>query len=208
MAQGKRAVDAVAIEAPREARLRIQEVVLLVDVEALVVVAALVIVEFIVDAVSLVAHVTVLEVGEDVPLLREVPGSLEEHIAVELVGIRIIVFVVAVLQNLLLHHGVGGIGDVAEVVAVEVLQREASDDVPRLVLVVGVPHEAVGVLCEPLLSHEVRLLAEPQHPLRSLEHLRPLEHHCLAALHLRLRLLRGVPPQQQALEVRPQHEGR
>ena len=67
VAHRQRTVDTMAVEVPGEACLGIEEVVVLVDVEALVVVAALVVVEFVVDAVGLVVHVTILDVGKHIP---------------------------------------------------------------------------------------------------------------------------------------------
>ena len=61
----------MAASMPRQTGLGIEEVILLVDVEALVVVAALLLVELVVDAVGLVAHMAVLNVGEGVPLVGE-----------------------------------------------------------------------------------------------------------------------------------------
>ena len=85
-------------------------------------------------------------------------GSFQEDVAVELMGVGVIILVVAVGKTLFGNVRMSSIGDVAEVVAVEVLEGEAADDVPQLVLVVGVPHEAVGVLRETFLADEVCLL--------------------------------------------------
>ena len=158
MAVGHRKEGAMTVVVPCEAGFRVEEVVALVDVEALVDVSACVVVESVVDAVGLVAYVPVLHIAEDVQLVGKVISSLCEDVVVILRGIRVVVLVVAVRQ-ILLHHGrMGCIGDVAEVVTVEALQRQASDDVPLLTLVVGIPHQAVSVLLQSLLAHEVALL--------------------------------------------------
>ena len=158
MAHGDGAIHTVTCQLPGEACLRIQEVVLLVDVQPLVVVAAGVVVELIVDTVRLVAHVTVLQVGKHVPLLRDMVGRLHKHVAVELMSVGVVVGMVAVDEILLAHDGIGSVGHVPEVVAVEVLKRQTADHVPRLVLIVQVPDQSVGVLRESLLAHEVRPL--------------------------------------------------
>ena len=49
------------------------------------------------------------------------------------------------------------IREVAEVIAVELLNGESADDVPVLVLIVHVAHQSVSVLCKSLLAYEVRL---------------------------------------------------
>ena len=85
-------------------------------------------------------------------------GGLQVDVAVELMGVGVIILVVAVGKILFGDVRMSCISEVAEVVAVEVLQREAADDVPQLVLVVGVPHEAIGVLRETFLADEVCLL--------------------------------------------------
>ena len=171
MAQGQRTIDAMTASGPREACLGVQEVVFLVDVEALVVITTLVVIELIVDAIRLVAYMTILDIGKHIPLLRDMIGSLQEHVAIELMGIGVVILVIDIQiarctidlrvrhpDEMLLHHGMGGIGDIAEVVAIEVLERETPDDIPRLVLVVGVPHQTVGMLCQTFLTNEVRLL--------------------------------------------------
>ena len=61
-------------------------------------------------------------------------------------------------DELLFYVGMGSVSHIAEVVAVEVLQRETSDDIPRFVFVVGVPHQTVGVLRQALLTDKVCLL--------------------------------------------------
>ena len=52
----------------------------------------------------------------------------------------------------------GDIGKIAVVDALEGLEGSASDEVPVAVLIVGVPDQAIGVLREALLAHEVSTL--------------------------------------------------
>ena len=176
MAHGHGAIDAVgdifaeerSVKRVAEAGFGVQEGVMLVDVERLVVVAAGIVVELVVDAVGLIADVAHLHIAEDVPMAVQMSQCLDEDVAVQLMGVRVVVLVVDVevcgsAVNLrvchpdepLLHYRMGRIGEVAEVVAVEVLHAESADDVPQLVLVVGTGHEAVGVLRQSLLTHEV-----------------------------------------------------
>ena len=146
------------VEVPRETCLRVEEVVLLVNIEFLVIVAALIVVELIVDTIGLVVDMTVLEISKHIPLLIDMVGSLHKHIAVELMRIAVVVLIVAVQEILPADHRIGSVGHVAEVVAVKVLQRQSADDIPRLILVVCVPHESIGMLRQTLLAHKVRPL--------------------------------------------------
>ena len=148
----------MTIQLPGEACLRVQEVVFLVDVETLVVIAVLVVIELIVDTIRLIAHMPILQISEHIPLLGDMIGGLHEHVAVEFVGIRVVVFVVAISKILLTHSGISGVCDVAKVVTVEVLDRQSPDDIPRIILVIGVPHQSVGILRETLLAYKVRTL--------------------------------------------------
>lgn len=52
----------------------------------------------------------------------------------------------------------GDIGKIAVVDALEGLEGSASDEVPVAVLIVGVPDQAIGVLREAFLAHEVSTL--------------------------------------------------
>ena len=52
---------------------------------------------------------------------------------------------------------VGDIGEVAPVAATELLEVQAADDIPVLILVVGVIYDTVSVLGQTLLAHEVRM---------------------------------------------------
>ena len=171
MAHGQRTIHSMVASGPRETCLGVHEVVFLVDVEALVVVTTLVVVELIVDTIRLIAHMTILQISKYIPLLRDMVGSLQEHVAVEFMGIGVVILVIHIEitrrtidlrmrhpDQMLLHVRMGSIGHIAEVVAVEVLKRQTSDDIPRLVLVVGVPHQTVGMLGQTLLTHKVRLL--------------------------------------------------
>ena len=82
-------------------------------------------------------------------------GSLNIHVGIQLVGVGVVVFIVAVGQQLAADVGMGCVGDKAKMVAIEILHRQSADDVPPVVLVVGVPHQSVGVLRHSLLAHEV-----------------------------------------------------
>ena len=148
---------AVAVEA--EACLGVEEVVLLVDVEIMLAVGAVFVVdELVVVAVGGVVHVAVLQVGKHVPLFRDVVGGLHVGVAVELLGVGVIVLVVAVLQQIVSQGLVRHIGEIAEVVARELLHRQSADDIPQLVFVVHVAHDSIHVLFQALLAHEVALL--------------------------------------------------
>lgn len=157
VAHGHGGVDVVAVRVEGDAALGVEEGVLLVDVEFLVVVATLVVIELVVDAVGLVVHIAELHVAEDGPMVGKSVGRLDEDIAVELLCIGVVIFVVAIGEVFVSHALVGDIGHIAEVVALEVLGRDAADDVPVCILVTGEPHEAVGVLAESFLADEVGL---------------------------------------------------
>ena len=76
-------------------------------------------------------------------------------------GIRVIVLIFSVAaEELLLGILVGDISKVSPVVATELLQVQSADNIPVLILVVGVVYHAVGMLGESLLADEVRLLDE------------------------------------------------
>ena len=79
----------------------VEEIVLLVDVEVVLVVeVSLVVVdEFVVVTVSLVGHITILQVGIDIPKFVQVVGAFGKGVAVQFLGVRVIVFVVAVFQK-------------------------------------------------------------------------------------------------------------
>ena len=63
-----RDISAMIAEVEVETGLRIEEVVILVDVEGLVVIGAVsILVELVVDTLGLVVHVTILQVEEHVP---------------------------------------------------------------------------------------------------------------------------------------------
>ena len=96
MAHSHRSVQAVASDSVTQSSLRVQKIVFLIDVEPLVVVTALVVVKLIVDAVGSVAHVTELHIGKHVELLGQVDGRFRESAAVELVSVRIVVFIITI----------------------------------------------------------------------------------------------------------------
>ena len=111
----------MAVAVPADAGLGIEEVVVAVDVEALVVEAAVLFVELIVDAVGAIAYVAILDVAEDRPLGIYAVRRLEEYAVVVLRGVGVVVGVSAVAQQLCRELGVGGVSEVAEVVAREAL---------------------------------------------------------------------------------------
>ena len=133
--------------------------VVLVDVEHVLVDDAVVIgIVLVVIAAGLETYMTVLHVSKDRPCLINIIGCLQEDVAVLLVGWRVIVLVSAVLQQQVAQLAVLDVCQVAEMVAVVVLHGQSADDVPAVVLVVGIPDETVGVLLQPLFAHEVHLL--------------------------------------------------
>ena len=85
-------------------------------------------------------------------------GSLHEHVAIKLMGIRVVILVIAIREVFLTDDRVSSIGDVTEVIAIEILQRKTTDDVPRVILIVHIPDEAIGVLRQSLLSYKIGLL--------------------------------------------------
>ena len=111
----------MSIQAPGETSLRVQEVILLIDIELLVIVTAFVIVELVVDTIGLITHMAILDITKHIPLFINVIGGLYEYVAIELMGIRVIVLIVTVSQILLAYNIISRIGHVAEVVAIEVL---------------------------------------------------------------------------------------
>ena len=161
----------MSAEAPRETSLGIEEVVFLVDVKQMVVIPVTFLVVFVVVAVGLVTHVAVLDIAEYGPLVVDVIGSLQEHVTVEFVGIRVVILKIHVIDfvscvvflqpyQIFAHDFVANIVKIAEMVTVEVLESKTADDVPRVILVVGIPHQTIGVLGESLLANEIRTLDE------------------------------------------------
>ena len=100
----------------------------------------------------------VLHVGKDVPLVVDVVGSLQEHVAVQLVGGRVVITVFTVSQQRFAQFCMLHVGQVAEVVTIVVLYRQTTDDIPSVILVVDVPHESIGVLFQTLFANEIGLL--------------------------------------------------
>ena len=72
----------------------------------------------------------VLNVAKDIPLLIDMVGGFQEYITIKLMGIGVVVFVIAMSQILLANDVVGSLGEIAKMVAIEVLQREATNDIP------------------------------------------------------------------------------
>ena len=148
---------------PLDTHLGVHEVVLLVDVQRLVVPQAVgTLYKTVVDTVGLVVHTTVLHVARQIPFISSpVVGQLivAFHVdaAIKLLRVRIVVFVVAIGQILRAQRLVLDVGDIAEVVAVELLYREAAHHVPATVVVAQVAHQSVGILLQSLLAHEVGL---------------------------------------------------
>ena len=87
MAQSHRSIDTMSIEIPRETGLRIQEVVLLIDIQRLVIVTTGIIVELIVDTICFVSNVTILDISKHIPLLTDMIGCLQEDVAIKLMGV-------------------------------------------------------------------------------------------------------------------------
>ena len=159
MAQCCREEGAVAVLMEANARLGIEEVVLVVNIEVVLLhlTGVLILVELVVVAVGFVAHVAILDVGKHVPAVGDAIKCLDECTGIQLVGIGVVVLIVAVAHQMLAQFFVLDIGEIAEVIAVELLNGESADDVPVLVLIVHVAHQSVGVLCKSLLAHEVSL---------------------------------------------------
>ena len=137
--------------------LRIEEIEFLVDVQLLILVAAVLLSDkLIVDTISLVFHTAVLQVCECIPVVCKAIACLDEGAVVVFVGIRIIVLILPVAaEEFLLGILVGDISKVSPVVAAELLQVQSADNIPVLILVVGIVYHAVGMLGESLLADEV-----------------------------------------------------
>ena len=73
-------------------------------------------------------------------------------------GWRVIVLVSAILKQQVAQLAVLDVCQVSEVVAVVVLHGQSADDVPAVVLVVGVPYQTIGVLFQSFFADEVHLL--------------------------------------------------
>ena len=110
---------------------------------------------FVVVAAGLVVDAAVLHVGEGAEPGRQRDGRFDEGAAVEFRGVGIVVPVVAVTEDPLREFLVGGVDQVAEVVALELLDGEAGERVPGAALVVDVGYQAEAVLVQAFLAHEV-----------------------------------------------------
>ena len=80
-----------------ESRLRVEEMIVLVDVEEMLIVeiCRLVIDKLVVVAIGLVTDVAVLHVGKHIPLRRDVVECLHEGIAIKFLRIGIVVAILA-----------------------------------------------------------------------------------------------------------------
>ena len=161
MAEGIGSVGIVASVVVAEARLGVGEVVALEDIERLVGIGTIVEgVELIVDAAGGKAHIAVLDIRKGLPGRRDVVGALQVDAHIVLVGRAVVVLPAAVGKDELSQLRMGYIGKIAVVDALEGLEGSASDEVPVAVLVVGVPDQAIGILREALLAHEVSTLED------------------------------------------------
>ena len=167
MADGIAEVCAVAVLMERKSCFRVQEVVFLVDVETLIGIGSVGIgIELVVDTIGEIAYMSELDIAKDVKPVGDVEGSLCICTHVALLGIAVVVFqfslfcrpTVAELRWLISDdrgHRRVGVGEVAEVVALEVLDRCTAKHVPAVVCIVHVPHHPVGVLAQSFLADEV-----------------------------------------------------
>ena len=84
-----------------ESGLRVQEVVLLVDIQVmfLVQIGLFIVAELVVVSVRFVTYVAVLHVGKGIPLVIDMERCLGEDVAVQLLRVRVVVLVVTVLHQ-------------------------------------------------------------------------------------------------------------
>ena len=144
---------------PAQSGLGIDKVILAMHVKTLVAVGSVaIVIEAVVDTLCEEAHVTILHIGKGIPVGGDMVRALDEDALVALVGIGVVIGVFAIGQHLLTQLLVGHIGEVTEVIAFEVLERCSADDIPMLILIVGIPCDAVSVLCKAFLAHEIGLL--------------------------------------------------
>ena len=117
--------------------------------------------KFIVDTIGLVFYTTELQIGKYIPVVGKTIVGLNKGAIVILMGIRIIVFILTIAaQELVFCCLIGNIGEIAPVVATELLKVQSANNIPVFILVVGVIHDAIGVLGQPLLAHKVGTLYE------------------------------------------------
>ena len=157
MAQSYRTVNAMIVQIPRETGLGIQETILLINIEALVVIAAALFVELIVNTVTFVLYVAILQVAKYIPVFVDVISGLYKGTTIKFRSIRIVVFILVGGHIFLANGVVGDVGNITEVIAIELLERHAADNIPCIVLVVHVPDKAVSVLAQSFLAHKVGL---------------------------------------------------
>ena len=97
----------------------------------------------------------ILQVAKDSPMVGDIECRFSKDAAIEFVGIGIVILQVAIGEVSMGDFFIGDIGHIAEVVALEVLHREAADDVPMRIAVFGVPNEAIGMLGEAFFANGV-----------------------------------------------------
>ena len=140
--------------------LGVEEVPVLVDVEHVLLDAAVAVLDvFVIVSVGTVIHAAVLDVAECTQVGRKAEGGLEEGAAVELGCVGVVVAVAAAFaEEAFGKFLIGGVDEVAEVVAVEALDAEACDGVQASVVEFEVGHDAEAVLVETFLADEVAAL--------------------------------------------------
>ena len=157
----------MAVAAEVDAGLGIEEVVLDIDVEHVLARSAVAVVDvLVVIAVRPVTDVAELQVAENAPGIGQRIGGLHEGAGVQFGGVGVIVAVAEPallvedgrIQAHQLLQGSAGIGQVTEMVALELLHGQAADDVPGALPVADVRHDAVRILAQALLAHEVAVL--------------------------------------------------
>ena len=148
----------MSISIVADASLRVDEEVVLVDVDALVLVVAVsTLLEVVVDAVGLIVDIAHLHIEEPVPALAELAVSLEEPAPVVLVSVRVVVLVATIGEVLLLESLVSDVCHLAPVVATEELHTKTARNIPQSILIVHVVESTIVVLCESFLAYSVRL---------------------------------------------------
>ena len=157
VADGYRGIGPVRTVAEVEAGLGIEEVPGFVHVKILLLRVAVVIhVVFVVVAVGLVMDPAILQVAEYAPVLRQFEGGFDESAAVELGGVGVVILVRDILGPE--QRRCRSIGQVAIVIADELLDGEARNGIPTPFLVGEIRHAAESVLRQAFLPHEVGTL--------------------------------------------------
>ena len=159
MAQGVAEVSLVSSPVEGDARLGVDEVILLLDFQTLIAIAAVgILQEAIVDAIRKVADMAILHIAIHIQCGSEVYGGLCKHLIIALCSVGVVILIVTILEEHGTEFSIGSIGQVAPMVALEILQRCAADEVEPPSRVVHVPAQSVNILRQSLLPHEVRLL--------------------------------------------------